>query len=81
MFNEAESLDFKACKKLSENFLAPIQVIHAENGMFVNDKYSYHSFSKHKTNHCIIEGTQHCFHENNACESLIKQTKQWFDSF
>jgi|GEM_PF-2179186 len=81
LFDEAAKLDADICIKLANNFGHPVQVIHAREGLFIEDEVSFHSFGHKENVREIIEGAGHCFCENNTCDELLDRTSKWFKKF
>lgn len=81
MYDEAGNLDEIACADLAKNFSAPVQVIHAGDGFYVNFDKSYHSFGNSQNIREVVAGTVHCFYEGNSCDDLLSKTKKWFSRF
>lgn len=81
MYEEAGRLGQAACQQLAENFNAPVQVVHASEGVYVQRPDSYHTYCSHQTDYVVIDGTEHCFYENDSADRLVQETKRWFDQF
>jgi predicted nucleic acid-binding Zn ribbon protein len=81
MYDEAGKLDETACSDLAKKFSAPVQVVHAGDGFYVNSDKSYHSFGNSQNIREVVAGTVHCFYEGNSCDDLLSKTKKWFDRF
>ena len=85
MYNEAGQLDQNACADLAQKFNAPVQVIHAGNGLYCTQPQSYHSYGKAENialnQRHIVPGTEHCFYEGDSCKELLSKTEQWFKGF
>ncbi|PZQ44999.1 MAG: hypothetical protein DI551_08835 [Micavibrio aeruginosavorus] len=80
MYDEAGSLGVAACKNLSREFEARIQVVLAGDGYYVGKPYSYDSFGI-GSKRDIVAGTAHCFYEGKSCDDLLAKTQAWFESF
>ncbi len=78
MYDEAGKLDENACINLAKDFLSPVQVIHAGDGLYVNDEISYHSFGNKNNIRDIVPDSVHCFYEKNTCDVLLDKTEKWF---
>ncbi len=85
MIDHANGLQEKECRKLAEDFHAPVQVIHAAEGILIKKPLSYHDHGKPenlpKNRHDVIDGTMHCFYEGDTCEELLAKTHAFFQSF
>jgi alpha-beta hydrolase superfamily lysophospholipase len=81
MRKQARSLDAAACRKLAHDFNAPVQVVMAGNGYYVNKGESYDSFGDSRNRRDVVEGTVHCFNEGQTCEVLLEKTLNWFENF
>lgn len=81
MVNHANTLDEEACTNLSKNFNAPVQVIMAGEGYYVNKPLNYDSFGSALNRRDVVKGTVHCFYEGQTCEELLAKTHAWFKRF
>lgn len=81
MHEHGNTLDEPTCINLSKAFHAPIHVVFAGDGYYVNKKLNYHSYGNPLNSSSIVPGTTHCFHEGNTCEELLTQTYAWFKQF
>ncbi len=81
MHDEARRLNREACCALARDFRAPVQVVHAGNGLFARADVSYHTYGDPRNRRDVVEGTVHCFHEGNTCDVLLARTADWFRPF
>lgn len=81
LFDEAAKVDDEVCSNLATSFGHPVQVIHAREGLFINDEISFHSFGNPDNVREIIEGAGHCFCEDNTCDELLSRTAKWFRQY
>lgn len=81
MVAERQHFDRQKCIQMAKDFGAPVQVVFAQNGYYITKDVSYHSFGHPQNRKDIVRGTTHCFYEGNSCNTLLRKTKAWFQSF
>jgi dienelactone hydrolase len=72
------ALDASACQKLAEAVNFPVQVILAGNGYYIKQGANYDTHCPHPNRRDVIEGTSHCFYENDTATEVATLTAQWF---
>ncbi len=74
--------DAKECLSLSKSLSGvPIQVLTAEDCIYVDDKYSWHSAGHAMNERHIIKGADHCFYRGNTLNDVLELSYQWFEKF
>lgn len=81
MVEENKLMDRAYCIDLAEKCQAPVQVIFAADGDYIQAGESYNNFVKSASDMKVIQGTTHCFREPGTTEPLLSSTRQWFDKF
>ena len=72
--------DTEECLALSKSLSdVPIQVIHAGECIYAEDKYSWHSAGHPANERHLIKGADHCFHRGNALDKALALSHQWFE--